>query len=73
MPSGIYQVNGQFDKGAVIRIIDTYGNEIGCGVVNFSTEDLQELTEKEFDKATTPPSVMDINLFVCHSDVPITV
>jgi glutamate 5-kinase len=73
LSSGIYQVDGQFEKGAVIRIIDTYGNEIGCGVVNFSTEELEKLMEQRSDKTTNPPSVMDINLFVCHSDVPITV
>ena len=73
LPSGIYQVKGQFKKGAVIRIIDTYGNEIGCGVVNFSSGELKLLTEQGLDIAINPPSVMDINLFVCYSDVPITV
>lgn len=73
LPSGIYQVKGQFNKGAVIRIIDTYGNEIGCGVVNFSSGELKLLTEQGLDIAINPPFVMDINLFVCFSDVPITV
>ena len=73
LPSGIHQVKGLFEKGAVIRIIDTYGIEIGCGIVNFSTEELLKLTKIRSDIEIDPPSVMDINLFVCYSDVPITV
>jgi glutamate 5-kinase len=73
LPSGIYQVNGQFEKGAVIRLIDTYGNEVGCGVVNFSAAELQQLTEQRADLTIDPPFIVDINLFVCYSDVPITV
>jgi glutamate 5-kinase len=73
LASGIYQVKGQFEKGAVIRIIDTYGNELGCGVVNFSAEELQQLTEQGSDITIDSLFVMDINLFVCYSDVPITV
>jgi glutamate 5-kinase len=73
LPTGIHQVKGLFEKGAVIRIIDTYGTEIGCGVVNFSTEELLKLTKIRSDIEIDSPSVMDINLFVCYSDVPITV
>jgi glutamate 5-kinase len=73
LPSGIHQVKGLFEKGAVIRIIDTFGTEIGCGVVNFSTNELLKLTKIGSDIEIDSPSVMDISLFVCYSDVPITV
>ena len=73
LPFGIHQVAGQFEKGAVIRIIDTYGKEIGFGVVNFSTEELLQLTDQETAIANNRPFVIDIDHFVCHLDVPITV
>ncbi|WP_394231419.1 glutamate 5-kinase [Niallia oryzisoli] len=73
LPSGIHHINGQFDKGSVIRIIDTSGNEIGCGVVNFSTEDLHQISKQNTNISIGQPYIMDINHFVCHLDVPITV
>ncbi len=72
LPSDIFQVKGPFEKDAVIRIIDIYENKIGCGIVNFSSDKLQELIERS-DIENDPPFVMDINLFVFHSEVPITV
>jgi glutamate 5-kinase len=43
--SDIEEVKGQFEKGAVIRIIDHLGERIGLGVVNYSNEDLEKLSE----------------------------
>ena len=73
LPFGIKKVNGQFEKGAVIRIIDVDGNEIGLGVVNFSTKELQKITEQGNNLNINSPNVIDIDQFVCHLDVPITV
>ena len=73
LPSGIHQITGQFEKGSVIRIIDMYGNEIGCGVINFSTEELEKFTEQRPNITNDAPFVIDIRHFVCHLDVPITV
>ena len=73
LPTGIHQIIGEFEKGAVIRIIDTANNEIGLGIVNFSTEEWLQLTEQEATIARKLPLVMDIDHFVCHLDVPITV
>ncbi|WP_175638746.1 glutamate 5-kinase [Metabacillus schmidteae] len=41
--SDIEQVNGQFEKGAVIRILDHEGERVGLGVVNYSTEELEKM------------------------------
>ena len=71
--SGIHQVKGLFKKGSVIRIIDTYGTEIGCGIANFSADELQKLTKMGADIEIDSPHVMDFNLFVLYSDIPITV
>lgn len=73
LASGVQDMNGQFEKGAVIRIIDTSGHEVGCGVVNYSNEDLLYLFKHRSDTKIGQPYVIDINQFVCHLDVPITV
>ncbi len=73
LPSGIHNINGQFEKGAVIRIMDTTGTEVGCGVVNYSNEELLHLLKHKNHTGIGQPYVMDINHFVCHLDVPITV
>ncbi|WP_053363685.1 glutamate 5-kinase [Bacillus sp. FJAT-27251] len=43
IPAGIVEIEGEFSKGAVIRLVDTAGDEIGLGVVNFSSEELHNL------------------------------
>lgn len=73
VPSGIHKIVGQFNKGAVIHIIDTTGEEIGLGVVNLSSDQLQQFIEQDSDTLSSPPFVVDIDDFVCHLDVPITV
>ncbi|WP_428908443.1 glutamate 5-kinase [Niallia sp. Krafla_26] len=70
--SGVYDVKGPFKKGSVIRIRDHSGREIGCGVVNISSKELQTLTKK-----VTHPSfdltIMECKDFVCNQEVLITV
>ncbi len=73
LPTGIHQITGQFEKGAVIRILDTLDKEIGLGIVHFSTEELLKLTEQETAIAINPSFVLEIDHFVCYLDVPITV
>lgn len=70
--TGIYRVEGPFEKEAVVRIIDTYRNEIGCGVVNFSANELTHLRKQTSNRAECP-IVMDIDYFVCQLDAPILV
>ena len=70
--TGIDRIEGPFEKEAVVRIIDTYRNEIGCGVVNFSANELTHL-RKQISNRAEYPIVMDIDYFVCQLDVPISV
>lgn len=72
-PSGIHKIVGQFNKGAVIHIIDTTGEEIGLGVVNLSSDQLQQLIEQDSDWLSTPSFVVNIDDFVYHLDVPFKV
>ncbi|UQZ75066.1 glutamate 5-kinase [Niallia circulans] len=41
----IEQVDGRFDQGAVVRIVDEHQKEIGLGRVNYSYLELEEKTE----------------------------
>lgn len=63
LAAGITSVSGQFDKGAVIRIIDTFGKEIGLGVVNFSSDELEQLNDNE---TTLKSAVVKTEDFVCN-------
>lgn len=73
LPTGVYKTTGQFEKNAVIRIYDNNNDEIGLGVVNCSSEELQQYIQQNIDIQESTPFVIDINQFVCHLDVPITI
>jgi glutamate 5-kinase len=63
--SDIQDVTGRFKDGAVVRILDEEGKEIGLGRVNFSNEQLNEVAaedEKELEPAIAQET------FVCSRD-----
>lgn len=63
--SDIQEVNGRFNNGAIVRILDQEGKEIGLGRINFSNEQLSEgllENEKELEPAIGQES------FVCSRD-----
>ncbi|MBN8235932.1 glutamate 5-kinase [Halobacillus kuroshimensis] len=70
MPANVHHVTGRFEKGAVVRIHDLDGEEIGLGVVNYSSEQMKNminLTQPElesYDKAA-----VEQKDFVCHLEV----
>lgn len=43
LPAGIVAVKGRFDRGDSVSIIDSAGKAIGCGVVNYSSADLDRI------------------------------
>jgi glutamate 5-kinase len=43
LAAGIVDVEGRFDRGDSISIIDTSGRRLGCGVVNYSSTDLERI------------------------------
>ncbi|UGB32277.1 glutamate 5-kinase [Metabacillus sp. B2-18] len=70
--SDIEKVEGQFEKGAVIRIIDHKGERIGLGVVNFSTEDLEKMT-KASDEGVKKQEVVHFDDLVCELELSLPV
>ncbi|MFS0820857.1 glutamate 5-kinase [Bacillus sp. 1P02SD] len=69
----IKQVDGRFDKGAVVRVMDPDDEEIARGVVKVSSADLRRMLEAQKDQSTDYTVIMEMGDFVCHIDAPITV
>lgn len=70
LPSGIDDVKGYFRKGAVIIIKDTDGEEIGLGVINYSSEELKTLRT---DRPENGKIIVNIEDLVCHLELSIPV
>ncbi|MCA1053925.1 glutamate 5-kinase [Rossellomorea aquimaris] len=64
----IYTVKGRFDKGAVVRILDSDREEIGLGIVNFRSGQLKNPSDIKDDQVA-----VEIDQLVCHVEVPIPV
>ena len=43
LPAGITKVVSQFDMGSAVRIVDPQGREIGCGLVNYSSDEIRRI------------------------------
>ncbi len=43
LPAGVTKVSDQFDMGAAVRIVDPQGREIGCGLVNYSSDEIRRI------------------------------
>ncbi|WP_299089373.1 glutamate 5-kinase [uncultured Metabacillus sp.] len=70
--SDITKVKGQFEKGAVIRILDHEGERIGLGVVNYSNEDLERLN-KISGKEVERLEVVHFDDLVCELELSLPV
>ncbi|MFD2925027.1 glutamate 5-kinase [Halobacillus naozhouensis] len=74
LPMNVHHVNGRFKKGSVVRIHDLEGEEIGLGVVNYSSEQLEEmigLTEPELESYEL--AAIESKDLVCHLEVSLPV
>jgi glutamate 5-kinase len=47
---GVVEVHGQFDKGDVVAILDTAGQEFARGLTNYSTSDARQIRGKRTDQ-----------------------
>ncbi|GAB6038527.1 glutamate 5-kinase [Fundidesulfovibrio butyratiphilus] len=43
LPAGIVQVDGEFEKGAAVRILDDQGHAVGVGLANYEAADLNKI------------------------------
>jgi len=48
---GIIKINGEFKKKDSVEIIDQNNQILGCGLTNYSSDELSEHKNKKFDKA----------------------
>ncbi|RNA68592.1 glutamate 5-kinase [Alteribacter keqinensis] len=72
LPSQVYQVDGHFSKGSVVKIRDINGTQLGLGMMNYSSEDLAAFQlKKTQDKSLD--AVMNSEAFVCELEVAIPV
>lgn len=69
-PDGVREIKGKFKSGAVVRLTDSHGEDIGLGIVNYSSSQL-ETPEK--NKGMKNKAVIDPEAFVCHVDLSLPV
>lgn len=65
LPSDILHVEGRFGEGAVVRVLDESGEEIGLGRINYSHEKLDQLLIEEECEIK---EVIEQGTFVCSRD-----
>ncbi len=50
LPSGVTRVEGTFDRGETVRIVDEQGREIGRGLAGYSAADLERIRGRQSDE-----------------------
>ncbi|MTH51970.1 glutamate 5-kinase [Bacillus mangrovi] len=63
----VISVSGRFKNGAVVRLKDENEEEIGLGIINYSSEQLQHF--RELDEEAK--AIVDSEGLVCRIDVPL--
>ena len=43
LPAGVIKIKGEFEFGKAVKILDGGGKEIGRGLVNYNSRDLQQI------------------------------
>lgn len=71
--SQIYQINGYFKEGSVVRILDVNKNKIGLGMVNYSSTELQDFQLENREKTASTKVAVHSESFVCEINAPIPV
>jgi len=50
LAAGIKEVEGNFQRGDLVDIFDAQGNKLGCGITNYSADELQSIKGKHSDE-----------------------
>jgi len=50
LAAGVRQIEGEFHRGDIVNIHDPEGNRIGCGIINYSSDDMQKIKGAHSDK-----------------------
>jgi len=73
-PENVHSVKGDFDEGAVVRILDLEGGEVGLGVVNYSSETFKQIKEsKSKDLEQYKQAAVESDDLVCHLEISIPI
>ncbi|MGD7008175.1 glutamate 5-kinase [Metabacillus sp. 84] len=67
----VLNVSGKFKNGAVVRLKDLDGEEIGLGIINYSSDQLSKLQNTDFQIDEDELAVVDSEGLVCRLDLPI--
>ncbi|RBW70740.1 glutamate 5-kinase [Bacillus taeanensis] len=76
LPSDIVEVKGEFKKGSVVRICDRKGEEIGLGVINYSSWELEKFQHEKHvlsEKIIEDGEAIHGSDIVCHEKVAVPV
>ncbi|MFC0524607.1 glutamate 5-kinase [Pontibacillus salicampi] len=68
LPNGVSKVEGDFEKGAVVRILDEDGNHVGLGIVNYSSETFRQYNKVEKEVEGIEQVVMEREHFVGNQE-----
>ena len=50
LPAGVSEVRGSFQRGDVVYIVGSKGNRVGCGLVNYNSEDIGKIKSTRSDQ-----------------------
>ncbi len=53
LAAGIEQVEGNFQRGDIVNIYDSYRSRLGCGIINYSSADIQAIKGAHSKKIAT--------------------
>jgi len=50
LPAGIREVEGNFERGDAVNVVDTEGNQIACGISNYSSKEVAVIKGARSDR-----------------------
>jgi len=50
LPAGVTRVDGEFERGDAVSVLDDDGNDLGCGLIAYGAEDARAIAGQRSDK-----------------------